>query len=77
MFVSALKQQNQHTSMIELLDNLIDVLREEYIEFLEDATKSKMVIMTMGVFLIVVNIALIGVYPVLIESFSAINMIFN
>lgn len=76
MFVSAVKQQNQYTSMIELIDNLINILRERYIEFLEDATKSKMAIMTLGVFVIVINIALLGVYPVLVESFNAINMMF-
>lgn len=77
MFVSALKQQNQHTSMLELIDNLIEILQEEYIEFLEDSTKSKMMIMTMGVFIIVVNIAAIGIYPVLVESFTAIDTIFK
>lgn len=76
MFVSAIKQQNQHTSMIELIDNLIDILGERYIEFLEDATKSKMAIMTLGVFIIVIDIALLGVYPVLVESFNAINLMF-
>lgn len=77
LFVSALKQQNQHTSTIELLDNLIDILREEYIEFLEDATKSKMAIMTMGVFIIVINVAAMGIYPVVIEVFTAINIMFS
>ena len=76
MFVSAIRQQSQHASMIELIDNLIEILRERYIEFLEDATKSKMAIMTLGVFVIVINIALLGVYPVLVESFNAINMMF-
>jgi len=76
MFISAIRQQNQHTSMIELVDNLIEMLRERYIEFLEDATKSKMAIMTLGVFVIVINIAMLGVYPVLVESFNAINMMF-
>ena len=76
MFISAIKQQSHHTSMLELIDNLISVLRERYIEFLEDSTKSKMAIMTLGVFIIVINIALIGVYPVLIESLNAMNIMF-
>lgn len=77
MFVSALKQQSQHTSMLELIDNLIEILEGEYIEFLEDSTKNKMMIMTLGVFIIVVNIAIMGIYPVLVESFTAINGMFN
>lgn len=77
LFISALKQQNQHTSMLELFDNLIYILRDEYIEFLEDATKSKMAIMTMGVFIVVINVALMGIYPVFIEVFAAINTMFS
>jgi len=74
IFISALNQQIQGTSAIEALDNLIILLREKYIEFLEESTKSKMAIMTMGVFAIVLNIAAIGVYPVAVEAFNAINI---
>lgn len=74
IFISALNQQIQGTSAIEAFDNLISVLREKYIEFLEDSTKSKMAIMTMGVFCIVLNIAAIGIYPVVVEAFYAINV---
>ena len=74
IFISALNQQIQGTSAIEAFDNLISVLREKYIEFLEDSTKSKMAIMTMGVFCIVSDIAAIGIYPVIVEAFYAINV---
>lgn len=74
IFISALNQQIQGTSAIEAFDNLIAILRDKYIEFLEDSTKSKMAIMTMGVFIIVLNIATIGIYPVAIEAFNAINV---
>lgn len=74
IFISSLNQQIQGASAIEAFDNLISVLREKYIEFLEDSTKSKMAIMTMGVFLIVLNIAAIGIYPVAVEAFNAINI---
>lgn len=74
IFISALNQQIQGTSAIEAFDNLITILREKYIEYLEDATKSKMAIMTMGVFIIVINIAALGIYPVAVETFNAINV---
>ncbi len=74
IFISALNQQIQSTSAVEAFDNLIAMLREKYIEFLEDSTKSKMAIMTMGVFIIVLNIAAIGIYPVAVETFYAINI---
>jgi len=75
IFISALNQQIQGASAIEAFDNLISILREKYIELLEDATKNKMAIMTMGVFIIVINIAAIGIYPVAVEAFCAINVI--
>jgi len=74
LFISALNQQIQGTSAIEAFDNLMSVLREKYVEFLEDSTKSKMTIMTMGVFVIVLNIAAVGIYPVAAEAFNAINV---
>ena len=74
IFVSCLKQQMQGTSAIEALDNLIYILKEKYIEFLEENTKNKMAIMTLGVFGVVLNIAAIGIYPVAIEAFNAINV---
>jgi len=74
IFISSLNQQIQGASAIEAFDNLIYVLRERYIEFLEEATKSKMAIMTMGVFIIVLNIAALGIYPVAVEEFNDINI---
>lgn len=74
IFVSCLNQQIQGTSAIEALDNLIYILKEKYIEFLEENTKNKMAIMTLGVFGVVLNIAAIGIYPVATEAFNAINV---
>lgn len=74
IFISSLNQQIQGTSAIEAFDNLISILREKYIEFLEEATKNKIAIMTIGVFGIVINIAVLGVYPIAVEAFNAINV---
>ena len=74
IFISALNQQIQGASAIEAFDNLISVLREWYIEFMAESTKSKMAVMTMGVFIIVLNIAALGIYPVAVEAFNAINI---
>lgn len=74
IFISSLNQQIQGTSAIEAFDNLISMLREKYIEFFEEDTKSKMAIMTMGVFVIVLNIAALGIYPIAVETFNAINI---
>lgn len=77
IFISSLNQQIQGTSAIEALDNLISVLKEEYIEFLEENTKNKIAIMVIGVFFIVLNIAALGVYPIAVEAFNAMNVMFK
>lgn len=77
IFISSLNQQIQGTSAIEAFDNLISVLKEEYIEFLEENTKNKIAIMVIGVFFIVLNIAALGVYPIAVEAFNAINVMFK
>lgn len=77
IFVSALNQQIQGTSALESFDNLITLLREKYIEFMEDTTKSKIAIMTAGVFIVVINIAAIGIYPVAVEAFYAMRLMLS
>lgn len=75
IFLSTLSQQMQGASSLEGLDNLIEILKEKYVEFLEDTTKNKIAFMTVGVFLVVVNLAAISVYPVLIESMESLRSI--
>lgn len=75
IFLSVLNQQMQGTSALEGLDNLIEILNEKYVEFLEDTTKNKIAFMTLGVFLIVMNLAAISVYPVVIESMESLRSI--
>ncbi|MBP3284894.1 MAG: hypothetical protein J6M02_05295 [Clostridia bacterium] len=77
IFLSVLNQQMQGTSRLESLDNLIEILKEKYVEFLEDTTKNKIAFMTAGVFLIVVNLAAISVYPVVIESVESLRSILS
>ena len=57
MFISALNQQTQNTSALEAFDNLIEVLKEKYIEYMEDMTKTKSLIMILGVCIVVFNLA--------------------
>ena len=75
IFLSVLNQQMQGASRLESLDNLIEVLKEKYVEFLEDTTKNKIALMTAGVFLLVLNLAAISVYPVVIESMESLRSI--
>lgn len=77
MFISALKQQTQHTSALEAFDNLIEVLKEKYIEYMEDNTRVKSLIMVLGVCIVVFNLALMSVYPMILEANEAISVMLN
>jgi hypothetical protein len=76
MFISAINQQSQHTSALEAFDNLIEVLQERYIEYMEENTRTKSLIMIFGVCIVVFNIAAMSVYPVIIEAGEAIQVMF-
>lgn len=74
MFISALRQQTQHTSALEAFDNLIEVLKDKYIEYMEDNTRVKSLIMVFGVCIIVINLAVMSVYPMILEASEALKV---
>lgn len=76
MFISAINQQTQHTSALEAFDNLIEILKEKYIEYMEENTRTKSLIMIIGVCIVVFNIAAMSVYPIVIEAGEAIKVMF-
>lgn len=74
IFVSALNQQSQNTSALEAFDNLIGLLKEKYIEYMEENTKAKSLIMVFGVLIIVFNLAVMSVYPLITEAMEALKV---
>ena len=74
MFVSAINQQTQSTSALEAFDNLLEVLKDKYIGYMEDVTRSKSVIMIMGVCIVVMNLAAMSVYPLIMEANEALKV---
>ncbi len=74
MFISAINQQTQSTSALEAFDNLIEVLKEKYIGYMEDVTKSKSAIMILGVCIVVFNLATMSVYPLVMEANEALKV---
>ena len=74
MFISAINQQTQSTSALEALDNLIEVLKDKYIGYMEDVTRSKSVIMIIGVCIVVLNLATMSVYPLILEANEALKV---
>lgn len=76
MFISAINQQIQHTSALEAFDNLIEVLKEKYVEYMEETTRTKSLIMIGGVCIVVFNIAAMSIYPIIVEASEAIEVMF-
>jgi len=67
MFLSAIEQQIKYGQAFETYENLIVILREKYIEYIENGTESKMLIMTFGIIIVLINLAVMGSYPIIVE----------
>jgi Flp pilus assembly protein TadB len=67
MFASAIEQQARGGNSESAYSNLLQVLKEKNIEYIESATESKTALLVIGVFLILINLLVIGCYPVIIE----------
>lgn len=74
MFISAINQQSQNTSALEAFDNLIEILKEKYVEYMEETTRTKSLIMIFGVCIVVFNLAAMSIYPIIIEASEALEV---
>jgi Flp pilus assembly protein TadB len=77
MFTLALRQYNVSGRITEMLENLRRLMEQRYIEKLDFGTKSKKVIMILGVLLIMINTAAIIFYPVFYEISQRIFKVFQ
>ena len=77
MFCNALMQYGKIENIIEILENLSEILKVKYIERLKNATKTKVLYITLGVILALGNIMLITFYPLFISISQGFNTIFN
>lgn len=67
MFLSAIEQQIKYGQAFETYENLIIILKEKLIEYIENGTQSKMMIMTVGIIIVLINLAVMGCYPIIVE----------
>lgn len=77
MFCNTIKQSLKVGNIIELLDNLSDVLKEKYMDKLKGKTRSKILYITFGVMLALMNIILITFYPLFVSIGNNFNQIFS
>lgn len=67
MFSSAIEQQARGLNSDAAYSNLLSVLKDKNIEYIESTTQSKTALLILGVFIILINLLVMGAYPVIIE----------
>ena len=67
MFASAIEQHARGGNSEEAYDNLILVLKDKNIEYIEKNTESKTTLMVLGVVIILINLLVMGCYPIIVE----------
>ncbi len=77
MFCNALQEYNQTSSITEILDNLSSILGEKQIEKHKDTTRNKILYITFGVILALLNIIMLVFYPLFISLGQGFNNIFK
>ena len=67
MFASAIEQHARGGNSEEAYANLLLVLTDKNIEYIEKNTESKMTLMILGVIIILINLLVMGCYPIITE----------
>lgn len=67
MFSSAIEQHVRGGNSEEAYNNLILVLKDKNIEYIEKNTESKTTLMILGVIIILINLLVMGCYPIIVE----------
>ena len=67
MFASAIEQHARGGNSEEAYANLLLILADKNIEYIEKNTESKMTLMILGVVIILINLLVMGCYPIIVE----------
>lgn len=73
MFSSAVEQQARGGNSEAAYSNLLNILKDKNIEYIESNTESKTALLVVGVFIILINLLVMGCYPVIIEVNENLN----
>ena len=77
MFCNALSEYNKVGDIVEILENLSTNLEEKQIDSIKDATRTKIVYITLGVIIALMNIILLIFYPLFLSLGQGFNNIFK
>ena len=67
MFSSAIEQNARGSNSEEAYSNLLLILKDKNIEYIEKNTESKTTLMILGVVIILINLLFMGCYPIIVE----------
>ena len=67
MFASAIEQHARGSNSEDAYSNLIMILKDKNIEYIEKNTESKTTLMILGVVIILINLLVMGCYPIIVE----------
>ena len=77
MFCNALSEYNNTGNVIEILENLSDSLAEKQVLKMKDDTRTRIIYITFGVIIALVNIIMLVFYPLFISLGQNFNNIFK
>lgn len=77
MFASAIEQHARGGNSEEAYNNLIMVLKDKNIEYIEKNTESKTTLLILGVMIILINLLVMGCYPIIIEVNQNLHTMLN
>ena len=77
MFCQSLKQYSSVESIISILDNLSESLKDRYFKKIRDGTRNKIIYMTFGVVVALCNMILLIFYPLFVSIGNGFDQIFH
>lgn len=77
MFCNALTEYNKTGDVVEILENLASNLGEKQIDVIKDQTRTKIVYITIGVIIALINIILLVFYPLFISLGQGFDNLFK
>ena len=77
MFCNALAEYNKTGDVVEILENLASNLGEKQIDVIKDQTRTKIIYITIGVIIALINIILLIFYPLFISLGQGFDNLFK
>lgn len=77
MFCYTLAEYNKTGNILEILENFSEALKDKYVDKIKSNTTTKIIYITFGVMLALLNIILLTFYPLFISIGSGFNNIFR